>query len=308
MGVLTSAIEEFETKTGYPLSTYLSDYVSFNATDSILIANYYGGQAQKPNMPSFNKLDELIKQSKRLSEVINGFRDSFPRTDFWDLVELIEDIKTKLETINNSSRWLKSSITKKNFSPTQEVDHTLESRQTLEKVALDLAGSSDKENDWVALALRNDLKEEDYTTGGGTRMLLTTEDSGPSLDSVVDNLTGENIYGKDINRVLTFTDNDLEVLTPQKTIRQAVDILSQLRQGDNPEFSTNGIQTALAVGSNYASFAYPTLFRQLYDTFRSDDTLKSFKVLKLETQQDAIFLEFEVETRMGEFLVQSITI
>lgn len=308
MGVLTSAIEEFEVKIGYPLSKYLSDYVKFNMTDSISIVSYYAGETSKPNTLAFNKLTELIKRSKRLNEVVNSFRSSFNRTDFWDLVELIEDVRVKLETIDNGSKWLRSSITNKNFNSTQEIDHTLEGRQTLEKVSSDIAGSSDKENDWVRLALRNDITEEDYTTSGGTRMKLTAEDTGPSLDSVVDNLTGENIYGKDLNRTLTFTDNDLEALTPAKTIKQSVEILSQLRQGDNPEFETFGIQTALTVGSNYASFAYPTLFRQLSDTFKSDDTLKSFKILKLERHEDGIFLEFEVESRMGEFLVQNITI
>jgi len=308
MGVLSVTIEEYEDVTGYPLTTYLSDFNTFVASDYPLVVSYYAGESARPYMPAFNTLNDLLKRAARLNEVTNSFRTALNRTDFWDLLILLDDLRGKLWTIDNSSRWQRSSITKNNFSPTQEVDHTLNALQTLERVALDTAGSDNKENDWVALALRNDLREEDYTTAGGATMKLTSEEVGPSIQVVVDNLIGQNIYGKDIDRMLQFVDDDLKLLTPPKTLKQTVDVLSQLRQGDNPEFPDDGIQTSLAVGSNFASFSYSTLFRQLYNTFQKDDTLKAFKIIKLDTKEDAIMLQFEVETRLGEILEGEITI
>lgn len=308
MGFLTTAIEEYEDITGYPLSQYLSDFNTFAQSDATEIVNYYGGLVRVPYAPAFASLRKLLKASDRVNEITASFRDKFSRTDFWELLILLEGIRGKLWTIDNASRWSRSSITKNNFSPTQEIDYTQNARQTLEQIASDIAGSEDRDTDWVRIALRNDLTEEDYTPEGGAVIKLTTEQAGPSVETVVDNLIGENIYGKDIYRKLTYVDSDLQVLTPKETIKQAVDINSQLRQGDNPEFPEDGIAKALVVGSNYASFTYSALFRQMFSTFQKDDTLKNFKLTKVEPRQDALFLEFEVETRMGEFLVQSITI
>ena len=312
MGVLTASIEEYEDITGFPLTSYLSSYRDFVNVDSPLITLYYSGISSTPDMPAFNELERLLKVAARLNEVTTSFRTSLQRADFWELIALIEDIRGRLWTIDNSSRWLRSSITKNNFSPTQEVDYITNARQTLEQVASDVGGSDDRDNDWIRLALRNDLREEDYTTQGGAKVTLTSEQSGGSVATVVDNLIGENIYGKDIDRKLTFTNSDLKVMTPKQTIRQAVEIYSQLRQGANPEFPEDGIAASLIVGSNYASFTYAAMFRQLFATFQKDDTLKNFKVIKLEIggegNRDGIFLEFEIETRMGELLVESLSI
>jgi hypothetical protein len=308
MGVFTTAIEEFEEITGYPLLKYLSDYVRFNATHYDRILSYNGGLVKSPFMPSFNLLANLLRRSRLLTETSNDFRDQLNRSDFWGVIEMCDDIKITLETVENSARYLRSSVTKKNFNTTQEVDHVLSSRQTLERVALDVTGSIDKENDWIELAMKNDVKEEDYTPEGGLILQLTSEESGTTVESVVDTLTKDSIYGKDIKRVLNFTDNDLEILPPRKTFEQSVGILSQLRKGDNPEYNEDGIQTSLAVGQNYASFAYPIIVRQLNDTFKKDDTIRSIKVLGIKPQEDALFIEFEIESRAGDFLVQKITI
>ena len=308
MGALTKAIEEYEKITGYPLRTYLEDYINFTEQNSPQVVGYYGGETSRPHIPSFNVLSNLLERSAKLNEVTNSFRDLFSRVDFWLLIDLIEEIRGSLWTIDNSSRWQKSTITKNGFGSTQYIDHTLQSFQTIEAVASGVAGSSDRQNDWAQLAINNDLREEDYTPLGGTVLSLTSVDAGPSIDSVIDNLVGENILGKDVNRTINFIDDDLATLTPKQTFQQAIDIYSQLRQGDNPEFPEDGIQAALLVGSSFATFQYQQLIDQLTTTFQTDDTVKSIEVLNITRNQDALFVNFQVESRLGDLLEGTATI
>jgi len=172
--------------------------------------------------------------------------------------------------------------------------------QTLENLSKTV-GSVDVENDWIKIALRNDLAEEDYTTEGGNVLSIAFRNKLKiNIQSIVDNIDGEKIYGIDINKQITFIDDDLQALSYQDTIKQTVDVLANLRMGHTPEFPLDGVQSKLVVGSNRNSVAYPILFRQLYSTFQKDDTLKSFAVKKIENTEDILEMDFEVETRFGE--------
>ena len=54
------------------------------------------------------------------------------------------------------------------------------------------------------------------------------------------------------------------------------------------------------VGTSFAGFSYPIIFRQMANSFATDDTFKSFAIKDIKRQQDGIFVEFTVETRAGE--------
>lgn len=297
-------VSEFSHITRYPLATYLDNFVTFIENKRDDIVNYYRGTVTKPNITSFKLLNDLLVQAEKVNDLIEIHKNRFTNTSYWELIELLSNIQTTLWTIDNSSIWLRSSITKNNFTPSIEIEKTLKQHQTLENLSQSI-GSNNKEQDWISIALRNDLAEEDYTPDGGTLIKLQYSNKYSFfLESVVDNIIGEKVYGIDIYRKLTFVDDDLRTLSPKETIVQTVDILSSLKQGDTPEFPQDGIQGSLVVGSNRMSIAYSVLFRQLYDTFKKDDTLKSFKIAKIENSQDWLKFIFEVETRLGDVVVQ----
>jgi len=140
----------------------------------------------------------------------------------------------------------------------KEFDFTLKQNQTIENLIQDI-GSSNRDQDWINLALRNDLKEEDYTPEGGVVLKATFQNNAKiEILSVLDNIQGTNVYGKDIYRRFIFEDNDLLSLSPENTIHQAFDINIELRRGDNPEFANDGLQSSLIVGSNLNSILYPS--------------------------------------------------
>lgn len=297
------SIQEFEAIIRFPFLKYLREFTQFMQNNRVNIINYYSGRTEIVDERSFNNMNSLLKRSGELNDLIDLHRERLNSGQFWEVAELVTDIQSSLVMVENSSKWLRSAISKNDFTPTVETTHTLKKMQTLERVSGDVLGSSNRDSDWVRIALRNDLIEEQYTPDGG--VVLTISKQGRltiRLLSVVDNIFGEKVYGKDLNRKLTFNvqEEDLDVLSYRDTLIQSVFILSQLKQGMTPEFPQNGIQASLVEGTNINSVAYPIIFRQLYDTFSQDDTLQSLTVTSIETKQDALSLTLFIETRLGD--------
>jgi hypothetical protein len=126
------------------------------------------------------------------------------------------------------------------------------------------------------------------------------------VQSVVDVIFGESVYGKDLQQKLEFENDDLKVLGYQETIKQAFNIALNLRRGDNPEFPNDGLQSSLIIGQNLNSILYPSILRQLYDTFAKDDTMKSIAITNINHNnigiKDTVELDIQAETRIGEII------
>jgi len=295
------SIEDFTRATRYPLQDYFNRCVEFMDFHRLNIISYYSGYSSRPNEVSFSKLKRLLKQADAVESAVENNANNLRSAALWELYDVISDMKSALDTINNSSKWLRSAITKNNFSPDVEVEVTLNQLQTLEQLTGTILGSTNRDQDWVRLALRNDLHEEAYTPEGGNKLQVSYKNRATiRLNSVVDNISGEKVYGIDLQRKLEFKDNDLVALSYKDTLIQSVTILAKLRQGDTPEFPGDGIKSSLVVGSNKNSISYPVLFRQYYSTFRRDDTLKALAITNIVDEQDSLAIEFQVETRLGE--------
>lgn len=300
-------LDEFEVITSYDLRKYFNDFINFLDFHYPQIISYYEGSMTTPNAISFERLNYLLKETVRVLDLIRINSESFGNYAYYVILHNIEQIQLKLQSTDNASRWLRSSITKNNFNPRTQIDYTLHQRQSLEDVSFKVRNSPDFLNDWAQIALKNDLEEEDYTTEGGVVIKLDFLNSNRLvLNSVVDNIDSAlKSYGIDIYRVTTFEDNDLKVLSYRDTLFQSVEILAQLKQGDNPDFPQLGRNEGLFVGGNISSFAYPVLIRQLLATFATDDSLKNLKITNISRKADALYIEFEVETRAGDIVQQS---
>lgn len=302
MALPEGIISDFERITKYKLEDFLSYYVDFISRHRIKVLDYYSGRSSIPNTTAFDTLKYLVAQSRILGGVIDISKDLFKSGKYWELIETITEVQTSIDTMDNSSKWLRSAISKGNFNPTVEVERVLRQFQTLETVATE-TGSSNPDTDWLNISLRNDLTEEGYTTGGGNILnVMGSNRKTIKLTSVVDNLSGKKVYGIDISKKISYVDDDLLALGYDDTIKQSVLVLASLKKGQTPEFPEDGIQSSLVSGTNRRTVAYPILFRQYYSTFAKDDTLKSLKVTNIETVQDALNISFEIETRLSEII------
>src|SRR4051812_40426201 len=118
-------IDNFTKVTGFDVQQFLVDFIDFNENHRQNIIDYYGGISSFPDAQSFDFLNEMMDKSRQILGLISINKLSFTNFADWNMLELIEDINTKLETTSNSSKYLRSAISKNNFSPDIQVNLTL---------------------------------------------------------------------------------------------------------------------------------------------------------------------------------------
>lgn len=309
MAASGNILEEFKQITRYDIRNYFEELASFLEKNQPRIISYYKGETTLIHTESFNKLNLLLKETGKILELIEYNQKLLNNYKWWLFVAQIEDSQNTLETINKAPKWLRSVASNVNFVTNPEVTLVLKQGETLEQLSRRKLSFDDWDNEWNDVAVRNNLREEDYTPEGGVFLKVSFRNTfSPEVTSIVDTLEGDNIYGKDILKKTTFEDNDLKVLQPIDTFYQAVEILINLKKEDNPEFPQQGYNEKLVVGSNVNFLNFPALIRQLTETFRTDDTITSITVLDFKRDQDAVFIEYQVEGRLGDIQKLSSTL
>ena len=299
---MSTLLENFKILTGKDIEPFLKESIRFINNDYRVIVDFYSGDSVSISS-QYIKNFVLLKHS--LQEVIEAFqrnKDSMTHSYYWDLLEVVEQIDSKLEYLDNINRWSRSSLTDMSYTSSIRKQHTLKQDQTLERVAEEYFGTSNID-DWFKVAFTNHLEEEDYDREGGNDLIIQLDQQTTTklkITSVVDVLYGKSIYGKDIYNKLTLVSDDLQVLDYDKTLLQSVDILIKLKRNDNPDFPELGLQSQLMVGSNRATLNFPIVTRDLQTNFRTDDSLKDFQLSNLSREQDNTTVNFTVYTRLNE--------
>lgn len=289
-----NTLDNFKDYTGYDIESYLSNYIDFIDNHSQNIISYYSGNIQSLNRQSFANLYSLIEQSKIINNLIEQNKKYLSGVDYWELLEFLERIVIKLKTFENTPKWLRSTITKNNFNPSTEITHTLSQFESIEKASVEFYNKTDF--DWVVMAIRNNIREEDYTLDGGLKIKSSfANNSLIQVDTVVDTINEENIYGKDINKKIKFdADNqDFLILSADDTFFQMLDINLNLKKGDNPHFRNDGINSS-SLSSSSSNISYAIIFKDIYATLSKEDTISSIKITNIVKKDTAIFIEIEI--------------
>lgn len=297
-------LEEFEKLTQFNVISYLASFQSFIQLDMPNIIGYYSGDISSLNQSSNNNLNILTEQTQELLNTIRINKTSFKNYKWWILLDNIEKSDSLLLKLNTISKWLRSTISNGSFNANPEVDIPFNQGQVLESVQRNILGSDNWDNSWIDLALKNDLREEDYTSDAGflLKANFNFNLNNFKINTIVDNPIDDRVLGKDLSIKLEYdtVEQDLIVLSPKDTFIQTVTILINLRKGDNPQFPEQGLTPSLVVGSNINSLSYPSIFRQLISLFRTDDTIKEFVLVGIRRESDAVFIDFQVTSRLGD--------
>lgn len=292
---------KFQKVTRYDLQKYLLGVELLTKEHFGKIIQFYSGRQKNVPAQSLKLLDGLQEESERLDYIINLNVNRMDGTDWWDLLEVIEDIKVKLKTMQNTPRWARASSALALRSSRPMITLQLNQNQTIERLAGGSLGYANEHQDWYDIAIKNDLAEEDYTPAGGTELQVSAS-GGVSfrIISIVDTMNQENMKGKDIHKKITYSDDDLLLVTGDDCFIQCIEILMNLKKGDNPEFVSHGLTADLVVGQNYNSIAYPMLQRQITETLNRDDAIDSFSIDKLEKVQDGLFMELTITSKSAQ--------
>lgn len=300
--------DKFKKVTGYDIENYFQMFTDFVTDHYQNIVDYYlsKGPIGKDDITALNL---LVQETNKVSNLFdNNSRNLADTTEYWELLSQFEDVKVKIGTINNSSKWLRSNIEQGNFTGGTSFSYIQGQNEVIETIASKV-GSNDPQNDWVDIALNNGIIEEEYTKDGGRQMTLTLQNNTAiTINSVVDNLNGKKVYGKDLYKEVTLEDGDLKVLGYDDTIKQSFDILLSTTKGSVPQFPLDGIDKTAFIGQNMNSVAFPSVFRQLVQLFRKDDTFKELSILDVEQLEDSMRIKLSAKTRLDEIILNDLTV
>lgn len=301
MSLDKNTLDNFKQITGFDVSVYYNDFVNFMQSDYNYFIDFFNGKTNIIQSQSFKNLIDLLKQKDKIFTLFTHSKNRLNNLKWYDLMLQLEDIDSTLLTVNNISKWLRSPKTNTSYNTNIEINVGLRQNNTLEMLSKDVLREEDYQNSWINTAIRNNLKEEDYTEEGGNLLAVSFSSSGQIfINSVVDNINGNNILGLDIDRFTQFVDNDLKVLSYIDTYAQSIQILSSLKIGDNPYIANDGIITKNIIGTNINLINLPVIFRQLANNFATDDTIKSFSIKETNRKADGLYIIFTVVSVLGD--------
>lgn len=300
-------IEQFEYIFNYPLRDFLLSYQKFLEDNYNKIKQFYSGEVKNADGESFYVLDKLKNELSYIYSIIPMNNNMLTNFVWWDFMTFLEEVDNTLSKIGVMQKWLRSSITNSTYELNPEIELSLKQGQTLETFARVVLGDRDWDNNWTEIALKNDMTEEDYTSDGGNIIKVSFRNGSQvfKIQSVVDTISHDTILGKDIDKKIQFEDDDLVVLSSTDTFIQSVEILVQSKKSSVPEYPFLGIQENLFVGANINSIVYPSLVRQLSELLKTDDTVKSFTIKSIRRESDAVYVDFEIESRRSDLVVSS---
>lgn len=292
--------DEFKKITSFDLEDFFQRFQDFITNKSQNIIDYYSGLIDEVNRDYYGEYESLLNESNQVLNLFDLNQERFQTVDFWQLMDYSDDIRIKLETIGNFSKFARSSVAKESFTTDVVVKEVTRYTETIEEMMARL-GSTDRDEDWVEVALKNSLVQEDYTPDGGKVLdVIYRNNTRFFIESIVDNPTDEKIKGLDVDRNITFEDDDLKILSYNDTLSQTIDILSDLKKNDNPEFPEYGVNPSLIIGSNLNTIALPAIIRQVFQTFSTDDVIRGIGISNTKIEGDSIYIDVNISIKSGE--------
>lgn len=277
------------------IDVLLEEYSSFIETYHNDIVLYYTQNIGYPR-EAFTKFEEIKKKFLNFTTSIKDVRSELKSYRDFERYTALEDCVLVFDTIDNYSRWFKSSIFKGVVRDVTETIFTLKQNQSLSSLSREIGYENGDEGE-VDISLRNKIKEMDYDTSGGLRFRYNYINNEQIIvNSVIDNLVGEKVLGRDLDRNFVFENNDIKVLSPENTFFQSCEIILSLRRGDNPQYPLLGFDKSVLRNKNSIILSTPIIIRQLYSLIAGDDTIRGVKLLNISQEKDVLQLSLELKS------------
>lgn len=301
--------DKFKKLTNYNIGEFLLESREFFTSDYNRFIDFFNGDSNFLDQTSVKKLNRLSEECFAISNLFLRNKKLMLTVDYWEVLDAFEDIKTKLQTTINLPKYLRSSIIANQNKSGFVFSYDILPQQTLENVSRNVLSESNSDNSWVNIAVENDLEEIDYDITNGERIKLRKRIFQANLvTSMIDNTIGERVYGRDIKKLLSFKDEDLESLGYKETVFQTADVLSRLEKGDIPEFPQLGLDGRIYKGNNLSQLNYSSIVRELRNNFATDDLFKDFEVKDFKIVDGDIFIEYKVDTKYELVVIKNIVI
>lgn len=301
----TTSAEKYYNITKIDIQQFFQDTVDFINEGYPSILSYYEGGGLPAD--SFKVLDDLLVRAESIDAAFFNFSDQMKTLDMWDLLDTFEDSWGQLLTINNTSKWMRSSRVGR-YDGKFYLERALKDFENFEQVASSV-GSNDPQNDWEEIAVSNFIIEEDYSprSGGPIFKISLSSSANFGIQTVVDSLVGERILGKDVDKRFYFANNDLAIVEYKDAINQTIDTIMNTLKGGIPEFPEDGVSNEF-IGTNVSAIQYPTLFRNLSTMFAKDDRFIEVNLLSLSRKDDYIIMKIKIKTINSDSYITNISV
>lgn len=295
---MESIVIEFQKVTKYPLVEFLAQYRNFMLNSYPEIDRYFSGETASIDNAHLIALKNLTTECGNCMSQFKNFANKFDKCGYWELMEYIGNLEDTIEKINKLPKFRRTSLTKRGYQAVVQVATDVGGFRTMEDVANVVQNLNRDNYNWVDLMLSNDLNEGDWEIDKLTPLnVLINNTVDVVVTTILDQPIGKRIYGKDINRKVTFVDNDLDIKIWQDNIEQKCDILLSLKRGDVPENMLFGQNAELTIGVTSKSFSYPELVKNLQNTFLQNDLFQYVEITKFQYENGSMFMYCDIKTK-----------
>lgn len=301
-------INEFESVTKYPLKAFLRKYADFMNDGYREIKRYFSGETVNVRNESLTTLKELTLECRDVMAQFKNFSNKFSTCGYWELMDYIDNLNTVIEQINKLPKFMRTSLSKRGYTPSVQVQTTVGSGKTIDDVASAIRDLNQDNTEWIDLMLQNDFNETDWEIDKLSSLNVFIDNRNQIVvTTIIDQPVGDKVYGNDVLRKISFAANDLAVAIRKNNIEQKCEILLELVQGDVPENMLFG-KNPLFFGASAPVVNYSEVVTDIINTFMQDDLFASVNVTDISFENGTATLKVEIQTKYDYKTEKKITI
>ena len=286
-------LDRFQLLTLFNLRGYITRFLNFLNAQASDISGFLLFE-QEFNEDAFTELRILQGRTNLVLTKYKQYKEELSRKDtYWDYLTYIESINIWFDGLLKAPKFFR--LERENT----EIKYLIV-RKSLERWSEQQLGDR---NSWVNVALKENLFEKDYDYQGTLR-INTGQLNRYSIASIIDTIDKQTILGKDVNKDFTFEVDekgfgDINILTPEETMKQTAQLLISLKKNGNPFFPEYGISTTI-LGSNENSVTLDRLITEISFNVSTDDSISSIEIDEITRRERGIFITYTITTAASQ--------
>lgn len=292
--MLSDIANKFQEITKFDLFQYFVDYADFMRNQYSSVRAYYAGESESVNGDYMNNLNNLLKRSDDLLKLFTTFGPKMGNVGYWELQNYCQDLYDTIKKVTLLPKYLRTSKTPRGYKPYVQIDFTVGGMSDFRDIAQRINSNEITEE---SLILGNDFEEEDYeiNESKNAKAFIENQNRGVVVKTILEEPVGKKVYGRDVNRNIGFSNDDLNVVEWEDNVLQKVDIILEMIQGDVPEMPNMGRRKT--IGENFSNYSYPELVRDIQGSFLQDDLFDSVDFEDISISNGDIYATVNIVTK-----------
>lgn len=302
--MFSDIVKDFESVTKFSLLKYFEDYRDFMQNSFSYLSDYYSGQTESVDTEVTTAFNSLLQRSRNLVQTFKNFSSKLSNCGFWELQQYCQNLNDTLERITKLPKYYRTTKTIRGYQPYIKAGAEIGGLKTPQDLAAEIGSSGVTE---TSLILDNDLQESGWEIDELSSVdALVNNQTDVVVESILEQPVGNHVYGKDINKKITISDNDLEVKRYEDNVEQKVHTLLNLNRGDIPEMPTFGKNRLQ--GTTVGAYNYAELLKDIQAVFAQDDLFESVEVTDVSFVNGDLTATCRIKTKYNYSTVKTFTL